>query len=123
MLAQGSGGPVSEPSAVMSAKANMWSGFWSSPVFPGQLEGVIGSTREVYLSSGSTPDPIDPVAFRATAHAYGTRKSTVRGLITGVLGSLLRFLSGLSVISLACLTNVLPEVFGLISFTLTSCLS
>ena len=39
------------------------------------LRGVVGSARKVYLSSGSTPDPIDPVASRATADAYGTRKS------------------------------------------------
>ena len=75
MFAHGGGGPVSEPSAVMRAKATNRSGFWSSPVFPDQLRGVIGSAREVYLSSGSTLDPIDPAAVKATAHAYGTRKS------------------------------------------------
>ena len=69
MTADGGGGLVSEPSAVMRAKALKWSGFWSRPVFPGRLYGVIGSAREVYLAGESKPEPIDPVVFKATARA------------------------------------------------------
>ena len=76
MCANGGGGLVSEHSAVMRAKAFNWSGFWSRPAFPGRLQEVIGSVREVYLAGENKPEPIDPVVFKATARAYGTKRST-----------------------------------------------
>ena len=59
----------------MRAKALNWSGFWSRPVFPGRLQEVNGSVREVYLAGESKPEPIDPVVFKATARAYGIKRS------------------------------------------------
>ena len=36
---------------------------------------MIGNARDFYLASGTKPEPVSPAIFKATAHAYGSKRS------------------------------------------------